>query len=272
MAFSEGTEVARGDATAAQMLRAVRWVREGWDTTRREIPFWFGVSGLYLIGAAVLARLPFAGPLLVLMFSPMLLAGVLLAADAEPRTVSGAQTVYERWVRAPASALFAALTDADRVYSTVLLGIIVLGLIVTTFIIEYLFGLGSLHTLFSRSIYRATSIWSILPGIAGGAMLQILLAMSLVYAVHRTTLAGRDPFNGIAESFSACTRYPVALATLGGIFLLPYIAVMLAFRISTLFGYVLLLAIGLIVLPVLVVATLASHREIFPATLSNRPR
>ncbi|MFL6624778.1 MAG: hypothetical protein ACJ8J7_12440 [Sulfurifustaceae bacterium] len=272
MAISEGTDAAHGDAMAAQMLRAVRWVRQGWNGARRDLPFWLGMAALYLAGAALLARLPFAGPLLVLMLSPMLLAGALLAAEAETRAVSGPETAYQRWVHQPGAALFAALTDADRVYSTVLLGIIVLGLIVTTFIIEYLFGFGSLHTLFSRSLYRATSIWAILPGIAGAAILQILLAMALVYAVHRTVLAGRDPFAGIAESFTACARHPVALATFGVIFLVPYIAVMIAFRFSTALGYVLLLAIGSIALPVSVIATLASYREIFPASLSNRPR
>lgn len=272
MAFGEDTGTAHGNAAAAQIPRAARWVREGWETMRRAMPFWLGMAALYLIAAAVLSRLPFAGPLLVLMLSPMLFAGALLAADGEPRAMPETQSAYERWVRAPGFALFGALTDANRVYSTVLLGMIVLGLIVTTFIVEYLFGLGSLRTLLSRSLYRATSIWSILPGIAGAAILNILLAMSLLYAVHRTTLAGRDPFSAIAESFAACARHSVATATLGAIFLVPYLAVMLAFRLSTVLGYAALLAIGVIALPVFVIATLASHRDLFSEPLSIRPR
>lgn len=256
---------AAATTVAGQLLRGVRWGRCGWDEVRRDVPRWVGMSCLYLVPAALLARLPFAGPLLVLLLSPMMAAGVLLAAERGDTARAGKGSHYERWAAGPGRALLAALVDEKRVYPAVLLGIITLGLVVLMFIVEHLFGFGSAKGLLSASARNAAPLWSIVLGLAGAAILHVLLAMGLFFAVHRTMLAGRDPMTAMSDSFTACTQQPVALLALGGLFALPYLLIALAFSVSAILGYLLLFTLGVFALPAFIAASLCSYREVFPA-------
>jgi hypothetical protein len=265
MARSQEITAAGAESMSAQLAQGFRWGRCGWDEVRRDMPLWIGMSGLYLLPAVLIHRLPFAGTLLLLLLSPMLLAGVLLALDRSKASPAATTTSTDRWVARPGRALFTAFTDEKRVYSAILLGMLTLGLFVLVFIIEDLFGLGSFRALLSAPSHQVTPLWSIALGLLGATVLHTLLAMSLLYAAHRTILAERDPVAGIGDSFSACARYPYAFAVLVGLFLLPYLLIVTAFSVSPVLGYLLLFTLGLAALPAFVAATVCSYREVFAA-------
>lgn len=261
MSRSHGVDVVSSAGT--QFSTGIRWARIGWEATRRDVPFWIGMSALYLIPAALLLRLPFAGPLLVVLLSPMLLAGALLAAERHRHTATG--TPVDQWLKRPFEKLTAALTDPAHVYPAVLMGIVTLGLVVVVFIIEHLVGLTSLNSLRSAASLGAVPAASLLLGVLVAGLLQVLLLMALFYAVHRTTFAGRDPLTAMGESFHACWRHPWAITGLAGVYALPYLLIVAGFGISALLGYILLLTVGLACLPAFVLASYVSYRQIFPS-------
>lgn len=248
-----------------QLLHGWRWARAGFAELRQAPPFWLGMAIVYLLPAAIVSRIPFAGPLLVLLLSPMLLAGALLASMDEKREPASTQTEIERWLYQPGRALLSALTDEKRVYPTVLLGIVTVGFVVLMFIVEHLFGLGSIRSLFAATAHHAAPLWSIALGLLGAAILHVLLLMGLLYAAHRTVLDNRDPMTAITDSFAVCMRQPFAVLALAGPFALLYLIIIVAFGISGLLGYLLLFTAGLIALPAFVAATVCSYRELYPA-------
>lgn len=260
MARSDSAEAMSG--RGAQFSTGIRWARSGWEESRRNVPLWIGMSALYLIPAALLLRLPFAGPLLVVLLSPMLLAGALLAAEHHKNRGGGKP--LEQWLKYPFEKLTSALTDGAQVYPAVLMGIVTLGLVVVVFIVEHLVGFTSLSGLRTAATLGAAPAASVLVGVLVIGLLQLSLLMALFYAVHRTTFAGRDPLTAMGESFRACWRHPWAIAGLAGVYALPYLLIVAGFRVSGFVGYLLLLTIGLACLPAFVLASYASYRQIFP--------
>jgi hypothetical protein len=270
MARSHDSEIAAGETFAVQLANGWRWTLGGFAELRRDPPLWLGMAVLYLLPAVVVSRIPFAGPLVVLLLSPMLLAGALLACENPELAPMKEQTDIERWLRRPARALFSAIIDEKHVYPTVLLGIVTVGLVVLMFILEHLFGLGSVRNLLAATARHTAPLWSIAVGLLGAAILHVLLLMGLLYAAHRSMLHGRDPMTAIADSFAACMRQPFALLALAGPFALLYVLIIAAFGISALFGYLLLFTAGLIALPAFVAATVCSYRDVFPAPAVDR--
>ncbi len=265
MTRNQGAAAVSGAGT--QFSTGVRWARSGWDETRRNVPLWVGMSALYLIPAALLLRLPFAGPLLVVLLSPMLLAGALLTAERHKNTTTGAPV--DQWLKRPFERLTSALTDTAYVYPAVLMGIVTLGLVVVVFIVEHLVGLTSLSALRSAATLGAVQAVSVLVGVLVAGLLQVLLLMALFYAVHRTTFAGRDPLSAMGESFRACWRHPWAITGLTGVYALPYLVILGGFSISALLGYALLFTVGLACLPAFVLASYSSYRQLFPSPPSH---
>ncbi|MHB1566184.1 MAG: hypothetical protein ACYCXG_05655 [Acidiferrobacter sp.] len=58
------------------------WLRDGYTQTRQDLPFWAAAAALYVVGGALLMRLAFVGPVLLVFYSPVVAAGVLRAAPA----------------------------------------------------------------------------------------------------------------------------------------------------------------------------------------------
>lgn len=245
-----------------QFKAGLRWARGGWDRVRSDLPLWLGMSGLFLVPAALLIQLPFAGALIVVLLCPMLLGGALLAA-AEHSNPALVGSSYQRWVKRPARELLQALADPTHVYPIVLLGIVTLGLVVTVFIVQHLFGIGSLSGLRSASTLGTASTLSLLLGALVAGLLHVALLLALFFAVHRTLFAKRDPLTAMSESLSACIKHAWAILGLACVFAVPYLVIISAFNLSVLLGYLLLFTVGLVSLPALVVASYYSYRDVF---------
>lgn len=268
MTRSHGAPAA-ADVASSRFATGIRWARDGWDEVRLNPSLWIGMSGLYLVPASLLIRLPFAGPLLVVLLTPMLLAGVLLAAERPKR--AAAPVPVDQWFKRPSEELTRALTDSARVYPAVLMGIVTLGLVVVVFIVEHLVGIGSLGSLRSAATLGGASAVSLLIGVLVAGLLQVLLLMALFYAVHRAVFAGRDPLTAMGESFNACVRHGWAITGLTGVYALPYIVIAAGFSASIVLGYLLLYTVGLVFLPAFVLASYRSYRQIFPSPPARAP-
>jgi hypothetical protein len=263
------TEGVAGVPARADLDRGWHWVWAGWKQVRSDPPLWLGMSAIYLLLATLLGHIPFAGFLLLVMISPMLLAGALLALH-EGRGGADAGGPLSEWVRRPAKQLLRA-ADESHAFAIVLLCIVTLGLVVTLRITEYFLGVSSVHSVIGAFTHRAgPPVW-LLTALLVAAALNIGLLMGLFYAAHRTVLAAREPMLAVHDSFMACAGHAVSLTVLIGVFVGLGVCILGAFYASALFGYLLLYSLGLIALPVLVCASYHSYRAVFASPVPTPP-
>jgi hypothetical protein len=241
----------------AEWNRGRAWVRRGWEQYRRHPSFWAGAAFLYLFSIALIVRIPFAGFLIAVMLSPIVLAGVLLGLQRG--LAIPAVEDKQRWLVQPARLLTTAFRGESHVYAVVLLGIVTLGVMVLVKIGEYLIGVGSVATLISTG--AAVPWWWLVPGALLVLALNVALWMGLFYAPHRTVLASSDPMQAVHESFVACRLHARAHAVYLLVLAVPYLLVAWAFGVSAVLGYLLWFSVGIVVLPVFVLASYESYRD-----------
>jgi len=241
--------------------RAVGWIRCGWQRLRQAPPLWFGMAGIYLALGVVLEHIPFAGHLLFVLLSPMLLAGALYSLTQTPETVSG--PAYVRHIGAAARQLMQAFATEARAYPAVLMGILVVGLVVVLAIAQHFVGTGSFAAEWAAARHGAVQTASAIVRLVASGVLYALLGMALFYAVHRMVYGRREPLAAIADSFTAARQNLRALAVLALIFLIPYIVIAAAFGVARWLGYLALFTVGLAALPTLVLASYCSYRDVF---------
>lgn len=252
-----------GQTTAKQnyLLQASRWLRCGGRLLQQAPALWFGMAGLYLVLGAVLEAIPFAGHLLFVLLSPMLLAGALYALAPSATTPNVGTPV--QYISIPARQLLQAFAAEARAYPAILMGIMVVGLVVLLAIVQYFIGAGSFTAEWTAARHGAVQTAVAILRLAASGVLYALLTMALFYAVHRTVFGRREPMRAIAESFAACRRRLPALAVLALVFLVPYVTVAGAFQAAPWLGYVALFTIGIVAVPVLVLASYCSYRDVF---------
>jgi hypothetical protein len=101
------------------------------------------------------------------------------------------------------------------------------------------------------------------------AVLSLLLGMGLLFSVPLTVLANRQPLAAISVSFSACRENAVALLALTVPFFLVYLVILLAYAKSHWLGYLLLVSVGFLALPVFVAAVYCSYLTLYPPNPSG---
>lgn len=243
--------------------RAWAWVLGAWEHARRDLPLWLGMSAIYLVAATLLSFIPFAGFLLIVMLSPMILGSALLALhDGAGEPESNEPVVH--WLLRPGRQLLRIFAVEAHAFAIVLLGIVTLGLVVMLLIAEHFLHVGSFQSVVSVIVLRTIPPWWMFISLLIALVLNGALLMGMFYATHRTVLAGRDPMIAVHESFNACADHAAALASLAGIFLLVGLVIAVGFHLSMIAGYLLLFTLGLVALPMLVIASYHSYREIFP--------
>lgn len=247
------------------------WIACGRRLVLEQKPLWYGMTAVYFVLGFVLKLIPFMGDLLLILITPMLLAGVVWGRTqeqhAEPAAKPGSSrsplALFQTWIAQPAQELMRIFTQEDKMFAAVLLGIVTLGLAMLVKITGYLLVGGSMVSGLAASQVGTAQITTLL-GMALVALLSVLLAMGLFYSVPLTVLANRQPLAAISESFSACRENAVALLTLTVPFFLVYLVTMVAFAKSHWLGYLLLFSVGLLALPVFVAAVYCSYLTLYP--------
>ncbi len=153
-------------------------------------------------------------------------------------------------------------------FGAILLGIVTLGLAMLVKIVGYLLIGGSMISGLAASQIGTARITTVL-GMALVAGLSVLLAMGLLYSVPLTVLGNRQPLAAISESFSACRDNAAALLALTVPFFLVYVVILVAYANAHWLGYLLLVSVGLLTLPLFMAAVYCSYLTLYPASPSD---
>ena len=255
--------------------RGIAWIVQGWHLVQEQPPLWFGMAAIYLVLGFTLKLIPFMGDLLLVLITPMLLAGVVAGLAREKsavhQNVNGKAASMPAWLQVwlaqPAQELVSIFTRDDKVFGAVLLGIVTLGLAMLVKITGYLLIGGSMVSGLTAGQLSASQITTVL-GMLVVAILYLVLAMGLLYSVPRTVLGNRPPFEAIAESFSACRQNAVPLLTLAAPFFVVYLGSIATFAKNHWLGYLLVFSAGGVALPVFVASVYCSYQALFPAASS----
>ncbi len=264
-----------GIAPAAHggMRRGVDWIVLGLRSVQEHKPLWFGMTAIYFVLGFVLKLIPFMGDLLLVLISPMLLAGVVCARVQENQGKQTAEAgaappsrpgLFQAWIAEPTQELLGIFTREDKVFGAVLLGIITLGLTVMVDITNDLLVGGSMISGLAASQMIAPQTVTLV-GMLVVAILYVILAMGLFYCVPLTMLGKRQPLAAIAESFFLCRDNAVALLTLTLPFFIIYLVILAAFAEQHWLGYLLVVTAGFVLLPVFIASALGSYLGLAPA-------
>ena len=257
--------------------RGIAWIAQGHQAVQQHKSLWLGMTAVYFMLGFLLKLIPFMGDLLLILITPMLLAGVAwgraqtnhadLPRDTN-RTPSSIPALLQAWVIQPAQELVCIFTDEDKVFGAVLLGIVTLGLVMLVKITGYLLIGGSMVSGLTAGQLNAPQITTLL-GMLVVAILYLILTMALFYSVPLTVLGKREPLVAIAESFSTCRKNPVALLALCTPFFIVYLMLMAVFARYHWLGYLLVISAGFIALPVFVASAYCSYQSLHPAQHSS---
>lgn len=252
------------------------WIVRGLRLVREQKSLWYGMTIIYIVLGFVLKLIPFMGDLLMILITPMLLASVVWGRAMEPHTEPAAkpanprspEALFQSWIAQPAQELLRIFTQEDKMFAAILLGIVTLGLAMLVKIVGYLLIGGSMLSGLAASQIGSAQITTLL-GMGVVVILSLLLAMGLFYSVPLTVLANRQPLAAISESFSLCRENAVALLMLTVPFFLVYLVIMVAFAKAHWLGYLLLISVGLLTLPVFVASVYCSYLTLYPQNHSD---
>jgi hypothetical protein len=253
------------------------WLNCGFTAVDRRPEHWLGMALVYLLIAFALKLIPFVGDLLLILISPLLLAGAFLSArnqaDAAPDTAPSpgrAAWAARDWGRlievalfAPARTLFQVLRREEYAFATVFLCILTLGTVMVVGIMEYLLTGGSIISGLASSSLSAPLSALLIVRMLVLVALYILVAMALFYLVPLTLFEGMTPMAAMAESFAACRHNAGAHLWLLGTFLVPAVLILYVSALWHVAGYVLVFTLGLLALPVFVAGAWCSYTTLY---------
>jgi len=259
--------------------QGIAWIVQGWHRVQEQPPLWFGMAAIYLVFGFTLKLIPFMGDLLLVLVTPMLLAGVIAGLVREKSAVhenvnskaASMPALLQVWLAQPAHELVSIFIREDKVFGAVLLGIVTLGLAMLVKITGYLLIGGSMVSGLAAGQLNASQITTVL-GMLVVVILYLVLAMGLFYSVPRTVLGNRPPFEAIADSFIACRDNAVPLLALAAPFFIVYLIIIAAFAKNHWLGYLLVFSAGGVALPIFVASVYCSYLALYPPDHSTSPR
>ncbi|MHB8453368.1 MAG: hypothetical protein ACYDDO_01465 [Acidiferrobacterales bacterium] len=249
--------------------RGLSWIVASWSLLRRDRLLWFGMTFIYMVIAVGLKMVPFIGVLILTLISPILLAGVLhtvrdletQAQNAHEKTGRPATGQLTRAVRQ----LFSAFGREEEVLPIMVISTLTLGSVVIIQILAQLLKVGgpALSAMIAGSVGPA--IW--LPALLSlliVLVLQIMLAMTIFYAIPLVLFRKEFPLAAMEKSFRACTHNAMALVAFG----LPFaivntVADLLYFALDFPEDYLVLFILGCLALPFFVGGLYRSYEDAF---------
>ncbi len=261
--------------------QAITWIASAWRLFRKQPVPWLGMTLIYVVVALLLKQIPFMGDLVLILITPLMLAGALLTARSMERPAANGAIANETspspeadvgsnrrdallaHALKPVRLLFQAFTSQEKVLVVVVVCILTLGLAMVVKIVEYFLVGGFIVSGLTVTNLGTTPSVSVLLGMLAVSVLYVLLVMGLFYIVHLTMLGNHDPMSAIADSFSACLRNAWPLAVFTTAFVIPYAVIESVFSALPWLGYALVLSFGLLIIPVFVIGTYYSYKDIF---------
>jgi hypothetical protein len=247
---------------------------------QRDPWLWIGVAVFYFLAAILLKRIPFVGNLVLILLTPIPLAGALLLARDMAESPAGVAPVIpavwrERvrfFVQRPLAVFVRAFNQEGLGFPLTLICIVVLGLTMVAIIVAILLTGGSALSGLTGARYATGPLRiTTLLGATVALALYGLLAMALFHLVPLVLFRRQLVVTAIIESLRAWRRAPLPLVLFASLFLVPYALIAVAFGSSTThwLGYLLVFSIGVAVLPVFIIGNYLSYRTLHgepPAT------
>jgi uncharacterized membrane protein len=259
--------------------RGRAWIECGWALLRQDPWRWGAVAALYMLFAVALDQLPFVGRLLLVLITPLLVAGPMAAlqeaagapvpAPAPERPV-GATAIAARIapsaVRA-ARTLVQGFTEPEKMMHLLVVGALSLGAVVLLQILAQLLRVGG-HLLVGLPAAIAASGFTLevaapLIGLAVVLSLRLILILAVLYAVPLIMLAEEPPLAALRASLAAARRNPMALGLFGLAFAAAYLLLVVPFALWHPLGYLVALTAGSLVAAVFLTGVYCSYRELF---------
>lgn len=191
------------------------WIKGGYALTVAEWELWAAISALYLLLAVALTHLPFVGDVLLVLWTPTVIAGVLKEAS-HPRPTLGLL------IRAR-DVFVGALRDHNLALPVMSVATVLLGASVFLSLIAMIFGVGgfSLAQLFTHRGPTGSLFTAILLLIFWG--LRVSLTMTALYVLAAIVLGSLSPLKALERTLDLWQAETLVIATLGAVFVLPLI-------------------------------------------------
>lgn len=253
----------------SDVRRGLSWIAGGWRLMRGDWMLWIMMTFIYMVIAIGLKMIPFIGVLILILISPIVLAGVLIGAqnlEAGMRgeasgTARGARGHLHRAIRQ----LFSGFLQEDQLLPIMVISTLTLSGAVIIEILAQLLKVGgpALPAMLAGSVGPA--IW--LPALVSLVIvlvLQIALVMAVFYAVPLVLFRKEYPLSAIEKSFRACVQNALPLLVFG----LPFavvstVADVLYFALDFPKDYLVLFVLGMFALPFFVSGLYRSYEDAF---------
>jgi hypothetical protein len=250
------------------------WILNGFDTLKKDTGLWVGMGLIYMLIAIALKLIPFVGLLLLVLISPMLLAGALQTAnDLLQGTLSPAnpagrgltpQGIVAEMQRA-AGRLFIVFSDEEKLIPLMVISTLTLGMVVAINILAVLLKIdgSALSAMAAGSV--GPRVW--VPALIGWFLvrfLQLGLCMALLYSVPLILFRREMPLLSIEKSFAACKQNFITLCAFGMPFVLMYILVnVMFFALSFPYDDLAVLLLGWMAVPLFSASLHRSYQDMF---------
>lgn len=198
----------------ANELIARAWITTAYRQVRHAWPFWLIATGIYLMLAKLLLRLPFVGFEFIILLTPMIATGALQEA-AHPTQDQGLLTRLRHF-------FMRAIPTGARALPMIMMGTVTLGAWVFLTVLMLLSGLGgtSLTGLFAGPGFFAPI--GVMIGLLFFWVIRIALVLTILYALAGIALDALAPIDAIETALSLW-RSPKPLFVVGATFVLPCI-------------------------------------------------
>ncbi len=257
-------------------IRHVRsWIKSGWFIVKQDVLFWIYVAAIYMAFALILGFIPWLGPLLLVLISPILFGSTLKTTHSLALIIkrkmgegkirkNGKMKIRfsKRSLTKAPKALFHIFEKMDALIPLLLLSVLLLAAVASIQIIVILaVGIGTTTStgMFEHGFPHAINVF------LAGFLLFVsfyVVGMGMFFAVHRILFNKEMFINAIYSSYMACIKNLVPLTLLTFIFVVPiFICTIIASY--TYFGYLLLVLVSLAVIPLFITSSYLSYRKIF---------
>ncbi|MHB8255419.1 MAG: hypothetical protein ACYDEV_17460 [Acidiferrobacter sp.] len=191
------------------------WIKGAYALTATNLLLWTGITVLYLALVALVSRLPFVGGVLVVLFTPAIIAGIFKEASNPRPTQSAFARMREIFI--------GALQDRELALPVMSAATILLGAWVFLSVLAMLFGVDgfSLARLFAYRTPVASVFTALLLVIFWA--LQAGLVMTVLYVLADIVLGAFKPVDALEHTLGLWRTRPLAISVLGGVFVLPLI-------------------------------------------------
>lgn len=195
------------------LSRAGPWITGAYALTAADLGLWVGTTAAYLSVAAVVSDLPLAGEVLLVLFTPAIVAGILREA-ARP----GAVGHYGRRAR---NVFVGILRDPGLALPVMSVATILLGAWVFLTVLAMILGVdgASLGAMFAHRDLLARIFTGLLLAFFWG--LRVALIMTALYVLAATVRGGARPVDALEQTLALWRQQPLTIASLGVVFVAP---------------------------------------------------